>query len=1212
MAANRDQLFGMMALRAGLIDRTDLDAATRACSDDQSRIFTRELADRAGLDRDVCQAVETMIDHQMTRHGGSLDQTISALSTSAGNAETLDVQGEAGLDGTVSLDGSPTTSGVEGGASHLPFTAGIGRPGSVEPRFRILRPHARGGLGAVSVALDIEVNREVALKQILENHAENPVSRARFLLEAEITGGLEHPGIVPVYGMGLDAEGRPYYAMRFIRGETMKEAIDHFHAPGAGVADPGRRTLELRQLLRRFVDVCNAIEYAHARGVLHRDIKPANVIVGSHGETLVVDWGLAKRIGGRDFDGEAGEFAPLRSSASGSAETLPGSAMGTPAYMSPEQAAGDLDRLGPGSDVYSLGATLYHLLTGQMPIEGSLLREMLDAVKQGRIVPPRKHDPSIDPALEAVCLKAMALRPEDRYASARTLAEDIERWMAEEPVTAWREPFSRRARRWARRNRTAVAIASVAMIAGLVAVSAVAFVQTQARSEVEQALRNETRANAALASANAELGRSRAAVQARYDLAVQAIRTFHTGVSRDFLLREPRFQVLRDRLLQSAADFYGKLGALLGKETDRASRRALTSANFELADLTAKVGRNEDALASHRAVLSARRTLAAETLGDVSTRVDVGRSLTEIAGLLEATGKTDEALAAYREAENVLAGLAESSTEARAAMAACRSRMGFLLVTIGKESEALAIYRKAEADQQAIAASKNAPPEALTDLGDTINRIGRLFQNTGRPKEADLEYRHALEIRRRLFEAHPDDSGAGNAVAASHNNIGNVLWKSGRLREAEVEYREAMKLWGNLAESNPAVAEFRKQLQTSQCNLANMIRGTGRRKEAEALFREAMAILRDLVAAHPNVPDHRRRLALVHHDLGMDLREMGRIAEAEVEQRAALAVSRDLIATNPAVPQYRSDLAMTQNELGILLAESGRSREAETAFRAGLSAYRDLVQSDPTVTEYRDRLATGYVNLGEFLADSGQPDAADPEYRHAVEIFRELSEANPEITYYRFGRAYAHGQRGLLLARRGKISEAEAEDRAAASIYEALQAKSPKVPDYADGLAGALTILGEAIATTGRLDEARQAIDRAVSIREHLIAEDRNIPVRRGNLAASLRRRGLIRGRLGDQPGARADTLRALELYEGMPSQTSVEWFETACCHAAIDGPREADRAIETLRLAIGKGFHNLDALRAEPALDPIRVRPDFQALLMDLAMPDEPFATPR
>ncbi len=187
---------------------------------------------------------------------------------------------------------------------------------------------------------------------MLDKHADDAESRGRFLLEAEITGGLEHPGIVPVYGLGAYSDGRPFYVMRFIKGDSLKEAINRFHADKSHHHDPGRRSLELRKLLRPFIDVCNAIEYAHSRGVLHRDIKPSNIIVGRHGETLVVDWGLAKATG--KSDPLAAERTLLPSSASGTSETLPGSALGTPAFMSPEQAEGQLDRLGPRTDVYSL------------------------------------------------------------------------------------------------------------------------------------------------------------------------------------------------------------------------------------------------------------------------------------------------------------------------------------------------------------------------------------------------------------------------------------------------------------------------------------------------------------------------------------------------------------------------------------------------------------------------------------------------------------------------------------------------------------------------------------------------------------------------------------------------------------------------------------------------------------------------------------------
>ena len=206
----------------------------------------------------------------------------------------------------------------------------------------VVRPHAKGGIGKVSVALDVQLNREVALKELLEEHLAKPDSRVRFLLEAEVTARLEHPGIVPVYGIGLNASGEPFYVMRFIKGESFKDAVQQFHKErdGRGLRS-GESSLRFQQLLRRFVDVCYTIEYAHSRGVIHRDLKPSNVIVGKYGETLVVDWGLAKCVGKDEKRVLADEATIRPSSHSGSTDTIAGFAVGTPAFMSPEQAEGD-------------------------------------------------------------------------------------------------------------------------------------------------------------------------------------------------------------------------------------------------------------------------------------------------------------------------------------------------------------------------------------------------------------------------------------------------------------------------------------------------------------------------------------------------------------------------------------------------------------------------------------------------------------------------------------------------------------------------------------------------------------------------------------------------------------------------------------------------------------------------------------------------------
>ena len=634
-AAERNLLFGLLALQNGLIDQDQLVAAFRVWSRDKSRQIAEYLVDRGDLDTDQRSVVQAMVGLHEKKHGGSTEKSLAAVSAVRLPRQSLAALGDAELDGTLAhLASGPTELDAD-----RTSTYSVGKTTSDGQRFRILRPHAKGGLGAVFVALDIELNREVALKQILDSYADDPTSRTRFVLEAEITGGLEHPGIVPVYGLGSYGDGRPYYAMRFVRGESLKESIAAFHGDATANLDQGRHSLALRKLLRRFTDVCNAIEYAHTRGVIHRDIKPANVIVGKHGETLVVDWGLAKPIGRAHPASDAAERTLVPSSASGSAETLPGSAMGTPAYMSPEQARGDLDRLGPGSDVYALGATLYCLLTGRPPFESDDIGELLRTVQRGEFAPPRQLDASIDPALEAVCTKAMALKPEDRYATSRALADDVERWMADLPVTAWREPLGRQIRRWARRNRTAVTALAASVLVALVGTGAVLAVQTQA--------------NGALQKANSKLAIANDREKQRFSLAMDAIKLFHGEVSEDLLLKEQQFEGLRTKLLKGAADFYGRLENLLKGQTDRESRVALGEAYDELGELTEKIGDQTEALAVQRKALAVRRALASEPGADAASKIDVARSLNATGWLQRSTGDIAGARAAYTEASHL-------------------------------------------------------------------------------------------------------------------------------------------------------------------------------------------------------------------------------------------------------------------------------------------------------------------------------------------------------------------------------------------------------------------------------------------------------------------------------------------------------------------------------------------------------------------------------
>ncbi|HKI19554.1 MAG TPA: protein kinase, partial [Isosphaeraceae bacterium] len=282
--AERNLLFGMLAVQIGLIDQVSLAAALHEWTRAKDRAMAEILVEQGALDVEGKALIEALVLKHLKLHGDNPEKSLAALPAGRSTRESLARIGDPDLEATLAHVGTDATVDID---SNGTGSDAVGTATSEGQRFRVLRPHARGGLGAVFVALDAELNREVALKQILDRHADDPISRSRFLIEAEITGGLEHPGIVPVYGLGSYGNGRPYYAMRFIRGDSLKEAIERFHAKSAARTETGSAThagdgsttvrpedsggsrdLDLRKLLRRFLDVCNAIDYAHSRGVL--------------------------------------------------------------------------------------------------------------------------------------------------------------------------------------------------------------------------------------------------------------------------------------------------------------------------------------------------------------------------------------------------------------------------------------------------------------------------------------------------------------------------------------------------------------------------------------------------------------------------------------------------------------------------------------------------------------------------------------------------------------------------------------------------------------------------------------------------------------------------------------------------------------------------------------------------------------------------------
>ena len=426
---DRDLLLAISLLKRGLIDHVQFVKAFEAWNAGEDRSMAQILVDAEALEESEISLVVSQLadgDGQQNPVRGSR-RTADPACFSA--ARTVDPEPSA----TVAYVGTDLGDGHRDDVPSAPGPAqGGNAPDDAGERYRIIRPHARGGLGEVFLALDPELDRQVALKELQSFHADDPVSQTRFLREARITGRLEHPGVVPVYGMGRHADGRPYYAMRLIEGETLKEAIERFHGRTDMPNEPGERDLAFRRLLRRFIDACNAVAYAHSRGVVHRDLKPDNIMLGQFGETLVVDWGVAKLLAEVSDDADetvhqSGEGTP----GDELSLTRPGSTIGTPQYMSPEQAAGELSRVDTASDVYGLGATLYCLLVGYSPFPSGDFADVLSRVRRGVFPAPRRLRRSIDPKLEAICLKALAREPRERHASPLALAGEIEVWLAE-------------------------------------------------------------------------------------------------------------------------------------------------------------------------------------------------------------------------------------------------------------------------------------------------------------------------------------------------------------------------------------------------------------------------------------------------------------------------------------------------------------------------------------------------------------------------------------------------------------------------------------------------------------------------------------------------------------------------------------------------------------------------------------------------------------
>lgn len=423
---DKNLLFGVIALQSDLITMQQFAQACTLWTARKGDALADVLIEQGWLVDADRQHVEYLLGRRIQKAGGDARQTLAAIP-----AELKAVIRTADADAIPdSVPGSSknTVSRPIGSANSAP---------QLREKITLKGLYSTGGIGQVWIAYDESLEREVALKMLKPDLSGLQGHRDRFTREAQLTGQLEHPGVVPVYEfVSEDGSGRSYYTMRFVKGRTLSEVVTAHHEL-LRTGSPGSAS-EFIKLLHTFVNICQTIAYAHSHKIIHRDLKSDNVILGDFGEVIVLDWGLAKKLDERDFDNaDALAQDPDRTIASppeftqSPKLTVYGEKLGTPAYMAPEQALGQIDQIDERTDVYGLAAILYEILTGSAPFDGSSIVEVLERVIHDLPVPPAQRVLDVPRELEEICMRGLSKRRDARQHSALQLANEVQGWVAE-------------------------------------------------------------------------------------------------------------------------------------------------------------------------------------------------------------------------------------------------------------------------------------------------------------------------------------------------------------------------------------------------------------------------------------------------------------------------------------------------------------------------------------------------------------------------------------------------------------------------------------------------------------------------------------------------------------------------------------------------------------------------------------------------------------
>jgi serine/threonine protein kinase/tetratricopeptide (TPR) repeat protein len=881
-------------------------------------------------------------------------------------------------------------------------TVGIHIPG-----YTILSELGRGGMGVVYKARQLRANRLVALKMILAGGHASGAHLERFRIEGEAVARLHHPNIVQVYEVA-EHEGHPYFSLEFLNGGCLADRLD-------GTPWVGKDAAALVEKLAR------AMQHAHDRGIVHRDLKPANVLLAKlepripTSEQLPQSSASESEVRISDLIPKVSDFGLAKQMESHSGQTHSGDVLGTPSYMAPEQAEGNLRAIGPATDIYALGAILYELLTGRPPFLGTTLLETLEQVRLHDPVAPRQLHFQAPHDLETICLKCLQKEPGRRYASALELAEDLRRFQVGEPIKARPVGTAERVYRWGRRNPKVAGLLAALVLVTVAGFIAVSVLWRQAESQRRRAEDNLLEA----------LG---------------AVDLYFTSVSEHRLLNEPGSGELRRDLLLAARDYYVRF--VRENEGAPGLQAELGRSQYRLGQILGELDSPAEGIKYHQRALAIFKRLANEQPKKTEPRFDLASTFHQLGRLLRLASQTEESKEHYEEALIIWEELGrEHPEDARHSAELARTQMGLgnLFEVKGQYAEAQTCYEKALKVRHELVKQEPRNENYLRDLAVNYDNLAVVHDLLRQPEKSDREAMEAQKILERLAREMPAITRYQNDLARSRFNAGNRLALRGEAARARATYQAAAATWRQLGRDHPLVALFEANLAAAYHNEGDVLRGQEKLAEAGKLYEQALTIKEQLVEKYPEVAEYQYGLALAHRQRSDEQGRQGKETLAREGYEKARGLLEKLTARHADVVAYQSALVGVLNEVGLLHHRLKDDTEAEKQYRKGLKICDDLSKAH----RHEPELVLGGALCRSNLADlqKQKPAEAVKGYIQGVEAMEELLKAKYRQPFIRSALRKSCWGLALALEQQGEQARAEQSWQRALELSDEQQKK---------------------------------------------------------------------------------------------------------------------------------------------------------------------------